>query len=109
MRVGALRHQVTVERPVRAQDAAGAVTTTWTAVATPWAAVEPMRGQERFVAQQVAAEVSHKITLRYESALAGMTPAWRISFGSRRFDLLAVLDPGERNTVIECLAVERVT
>lgn len=109
MRVGALRHQVTVERPVRAQDAAGAVTTTWTSVATPWAAVEPIRGQERFLAQQVAADVTHKITLRYESALSAMTPAYRVSLGARRFDLLAVMDPGERDTTIECLAVERVT
>jgi len=109
VRVGALRHQVTVEQPVEAQDAAGAVTKTWTSVATPWAAVEPMRGQERFLAQQVAADVTHKITMRYESALASMTPKWRVSLGSRRFDLLAVLDPGERDTAIECLAVERVT
>jgi len=103
MNVGRLRHQVTIIQAVPAPDGAGGLTKTWTALATVWAAVDPLRGREYFAAQQVTAEITHKVTLRY---LTGVRPEMRVQFGDREFDIMAVINPQERNIYLELMCVE---
>jgi len=103
MNVGRLRHQVTIIQAVSAPDGAGGLTKTWETLATVWAAVEPLRGREYFAAQQVTAEITHKVTLRY---LTGVRPEMRVQFGDREFDIMAVINPQERNIYLELMCVE---
>lgn len=103
VRAGALRHRVTLEVPTGVADATGDPVPGWTVAAVVWAAVVPLSGQERLAAQQVVADVSHQVTLRYR---ADVTPHMRIRLGSRLFNILAVINPEERNRTLELLALE---
>jgi len=103
-----LRHRLTVERATETQDAVGSVTKGWGSVATPYGDIKPLRGQERFIAQQTAAEVSHRILMRHDSDTSGITARDRVTLDGRVFELLAVLNVDERDRVLECLAVERL-
>lgn len=69
MRAGRLRHRVALQSPTRSQNATGAVSTIWATYATVWAALEPMRAAEERTADQVQAQVTHKVTLRYNGTL----------------------------------------
>lgn len=93
MRAGELRHRITIQRATETQDAFGAVVQTWSTFATLWAGVEALSGREFFAAQQVNAQVSHRIRIRY---LSGVTPKMRVVFGSRTFNIEVVMDDGRR-------------
>lgn len=97
MRGGTLRHRITVQRLVAgspSQNAIGEPDESWTALATRWASVDPLKGRELIAAQQVASEVTGVIRIRH---LAGVTSKMRVVFGARNYDVLAVVNPDERN------------
>ena len=64
MRAGKLRHRVTFEEATDVPRSSGARTKVWNEVGTRWASVDPLTGKEVLTAAQVAARVSHKITIR---------------------------------------------
>ena len=101
--IGEKPHRVAIQRATEAQGATGEITKTWATLATVWAAVEPLSGREFFQAQQVQAEVSHKVTMRHYTGVT-ISPKDRLTFGSRTFRIEAVLNLEERNieTVILC-------
>ena len=100
---GRLNKRVTLQSATAARDGHGQPVETWADVATTWAAVEPIRGREYFAAQQVTAETTHRITLRYRS---GVSPQWRVVFGSRTFRIESVINPLEKNERLELMCVE---
>jgi len=103
MNAGKLRHRVTIQELVRADDGYGGIIETWQDVATVWAAVEPLRGSERYRAQQVQAELSHKVTMRYR---AGVKPQMRLLHNGRVLNIEAVIDAEERHRWLELLCSE---
>lgn len=103
--IGKLRHRVTLQELVKTDDGYGGIVETWQDVATVWAAIEPLRGNERYTAQQVQSELSHKVTIRYR---AGIKPQMRILYGNRVFDIEAVIDVDERHRWLELLCSEVV-
>jgi len=86
----------------------GEASRTWTTYATRWARISPMTGSERWRAQQVQPEVSHKVTLRYDAQLSSMSPKHRILFGSRVMEILAIINKDEANAELECLCKEHL-
>jgi len=70
-----------------------------------WAAIEPLSGREYLAVQQIAADLSHRVVIRY---LAGVTPKHRVVHGSRTFDILMARNIEERGRFIELLCRERV-
>lgn len=105
MRVGQLRHRVTIQTATETRDAIGGVIAAPSTFATVWASVEALQGREYLAAQQVNAEVDHRIRIRY---LAGVTPKMRVAFGARLFDVQAVLNPDGRNRELHLMAQEAV-
>lgn len=53
MNIGKLRHRITLQRQINAQNDYGAVVTTWQGIATVWAEIKPISGREYFEASQV--------------------------------------------------------
>lgn len=103
---GLLRHRVEIQRSVEVQDGFGTPIPSWSSLhENVKANVEPMSGQELFQARQLYAEVTHRIRARYHS---GITAKHRILWGTRVFDILAVLNLEERNLVLEIMAKEIV-
>ncbi len=101
MKAGDLRHRVilqTVTRPT-----SPGATKVVADVATVWAAIEPLRGTALFQAQQAQSRVTGRIRIRYRSDVrAGM----QVKFGSRYYQVEAVIPPEERKRELHLLVSE---
>ncbi len=103
MRAGDLRHKVTIQQKTITKDTEGIPSETWTDFATVWAAIEPLQGREFFSAQAINAQVTTRIRIRY---LAGISPTMRVSYGTRIFDIQAVIDVEERHLELQLMCQE---
>lgn len=105
MKIGSLRHKVTLQKKVVTEDELKQQTETWTDIATVWASVEPLSGREYFTAKQVNADISVKITMRYRK---DVTPEMRVAFNETVYEILSVIDPEERNISLILMCREAV-
>jgi SPP1 family predicted phage head-tail adaptor len=103
MRAGQKNRRVTLRSTVSTADEYGGSTETTGDVATVWAAVEPLEGNEQLQAMQTGMKVPHRFTISYR---AGVTGATELLYGSRRFDVTSVVDPDERHRDLVILADE---
>lgn len=105
LRAGRLNKRVTIQANTPTQDTFGEEVDSWAAITggQRWAAIEPLRGRERFDAQQVNPTVSHKVTIRF---LSTVEPAMRVLFGTRKLQIDAVVDPQERGEMMELYCTE---
>lgn len=108
MRAGRLRHRLTVQTATISQNAFGEPVQTWTTLATVWGAVEPLRGAERQRAMQVSATEEVKIVLRHSATIGGIKPDDRILYGSKVYDISAVMNIDERNRELNVMAKEHI-
>jgi SPP1 family predicted phage head-tail adaptor len=69
-----------------------------------WASIILLQGRELDRAQQIVAEVTHKITIPYQD---GVTSAMRVNFGAKVFQIEVVQDPDERQVQLQLLSIER--
>jgi len=105
MQIGKLRHLIKIQSGTVSQDVAGEEILTWILEAERWASIEPLSGQERFLEAQIQADVTHKIGVRMAFTV---TPKMRVLFGSRIFDILSVLNVGERDVKLKLICRENV-
>lgn len=108
MGLGSKRHLVTLQTRSSALDSFGDDGLTYTDLATAWGKIEAVSGSERLESQQIKAEVSHTITIRYAASYASIGPQDRIVYGSRTFDIVSVLDIDGRSREIEFTVKERL-
>ena len=99
-----LRHRVTLEELAREDDEGGGYDETWVDVATLFADVRPISGNERVEADRIEGQITHEITLRFRQ---GVVPAMRFRKGSRLFHVLSVINVEERNRWLKCRCEER--
>lgn len=104
---GRLRHRVILQSPAGSADAYGERVTTWTDVATVWAAIDPLTLSQTLQGGQEQAGITHRITIRYSATVAACAADWRVKFGTRVLPLIGPpRNPGERNEVLELLVGE---
>lgn len=85
------RNQVTIQRATEARDpVTNEPVKTWATLRQAWVSIEPRRGQERFRDGSQESTVSHVIRGHYFD-FEGVTAKDRILFGSRLFDIEAVM------------------
>jgi len=101
---GRLRHRLVLEAPVEADDGAGGVVRSYDAVATVWAAIEPLALAEQVAAEALGARLTHRIVIRTGIAV---TTRHRFTLGSRIFRIVAIRDPDESGRFREISAEER--
>lgn len=104
MGAAALNKRVTLQQRTQGQDETGAPLTTWTDVATVWAAVKDLTGRQYVAAKAGQNAVSTTITVRYR---AGIVPAMRAVHGADIYDIEAVLNRDGR--WIDLMAVKGVS
>lgn len=104
IRIGELRHRLVLEDATRIDDGSGSALENWEQHSVVWAALRPIQGNEREVADKLAGHVSHEIWLRYRS---GVKPQMRFRHGERIFEIRAIVDVGERSRFLRCLVEER--
>lgn len=103
MRAGRLRHRVTIQSVTTNTDSYGQPIESWSTFAEVWAAVEPLTGREYFQAQQLQAEVTYRVRIRY---LTGVLPTMRVLHDSRTFEVQAVINLDERNRELHLMCRE---
>lgn len=103
MRIGPLRHRIALQSASDSQGEYGYVEKTFSTYATVWASVEPLSGRELLSSQQMHAETTHRIRLRY---LATVVATDRISFDSRTFEIVGRINSKEVNRMLELLCKE---
>jgi SPP1 family predicted phage head-tail adaptor len=104
-RAGPMRHRVEFQRAETVPNDFGEPVETWATYATRWARVQPLRGRDRWAAQQVNAQVTHEITLRH---VRGVKAEHRIKFGDRVFTIEAPVNPEEKGAVLTLPCREEV-
>jgi SPP1 family predicted phage head-tail adaptor len=96
---------VKFQRPIEAADTYGEAVATWQTVLERYASVEPLSGRETEQARAVVATATHRVRTLFVS---GVTPKWRLLFGSRILHIGSVLNPEEANEELELLVTEQV-
>ncbi len=96
--VGAMRRRLVLEAPAAVGDGVGGTVRSFVAVATVWAQVEWLSGDERWRAGRPEQVATHRITLRWR---VGVDAGQRLREGERIFEIRAVDDPdgGRRRLV----------
>lgn len=99
------RHPVQIHTPTETRSSSGESIPTYARAEDIWASVEPLRGQELFLAQQVDAATTIRVRMRYTSTLA-MTS--RIVHEGRNLEVLSILNKDDRNVDLEVMCREDV-
>lgn len=107
MRAGRLRNKVSIQSRSGAQNAYGEVTNTFSEISNGeiWASIEPLSDTEGKLAGGRDEILSHKIIMRY---LTGVNATHQVVFGSRTFQIVSVLNMGERDREMQLLCRERI-
>jgi SPP1 family predicted phage head-tail adaptor len=101
---GKLRHKVTIEQKlVTDTNSYGEPVTTWSTYAAVWASIEPIQAREFTQYQAVNSDITHVIVVRH---LFGVTPAMRIKYGTRVFEILGYMNTKELGVKGEILVKE---
>ena len=104
-----LRNQkFTIEQRTETLDALGDAILSYATLGTAWGNMTTISGNERLIAQQTKADVSHKIVLRYAASYATLTPADRLTLGARIFDIVSAVDPDGNRSKLELRVLERL-
>lgn len=100
MNIGKLRHRITLQKQINAQNDYGAFVTQWQDIATVWAEIKPLSGREYFSAQQVQSEVTTQIWLRYRNDIE---PTMRVTHNGKHYDIISVLNHQGRNKALQLM------
>jgi len=111
MRSGLLRHKIIIEESTLAADSFGEMIETWSTYETTWAFVEPLQqGDKFFSGDREIADLTHKISTRYQSGWVPNTlTQMRVNYNGRYFDIQRMVNVDERNNEVIFLCIERVT
>jgi len=106
LRSGQLRHRVQIQNLTQARSSDyGDVQDTASPLAWVWASVEPLSGRERWTAQQVAPDVTHRVRMRYRS---DVTPAVQLIHNTRTLRVESAINLEERDEQLELLCIEEI-
>jgi SPP1 family predicted phage head-tail adaptor len=92
MNISELKHRLTIEEPVRTPDGGGGFTTIWQPIAVEpevFASVIRISGHETLRDQQLAADATCRITLRYR---ADITAAHRLTEAETVYNITSLRD-----------------
>lgn len=103
MRSGNLKHKIVIESYAETKNAVGEVTKEWSEFATTYSSIVPLSGNEKFSSNEVHAEVTHKIEMRF---ISGVLPKMRVVYGSRNFDIKSAINIREQNRTLYLMCSE---
>lgn len=106
MSIGERRQRVTFQRATKSNDDFGEPDKTWSDLCTSWALVQPLKGAERFSANQVQGSVDYRIVTRNRASLESLGLGDRAIWKGKTFDIKAVIPRDHRESELEILAKE---
>ena len=105
MQPGDLNKRMTIQYPTKVSDGMGNFTDTWNDSDTIWVALWPISATEVIRSMGAVMIISHRIRARYRRDLR---PSWRLRFGNRYFNIVSIINQGERNEYLDMMAKEAV-
>ena len=102
-----MRHIITIQAETRTSDGGGGYTQTWTDYHEAYASVRPVSGAESYKQGQMSDTQLYEFVIRYETKRT-ITPAHRIKYGTRMFQVRTVINHEERNRYLIMRAEEKV-
>ena len=105
IKLGALRHRVTIVKFNGTQDASGGTSLAdYTLVTGTWAEIESLGGDDAVVAGAEMSQVVHLVKIRW---MAGINASQQVLFNGRKFQIKAVVNSDERNKklVLKCIEI----
>jgi len=97
---GRFSDRVTIKRPTETVNDVGERIKTLSAVASRWAEVKPLSGNERDYAARVAAELSYQVAFRTPLDIRQTD---QVVWNSRTLEVAAVFDaPGVGEMMVQC-------
>jgi len=107
--IGSMRTEIQIYKRSGVQDALGQETLQDDPYEATFAQIVPLTGRELFNARQVQADVTHEVRFRW---VDGVNPRDKIVAqmldGDRNFEILSIVNSGERDRIAICQCVERV-
>lgn len=87
------KDKITIQSPTETGDIYGGRTISWATQSTPFAYIQPVSGSEVIAQLSSQSRVSHKMTIRYQSALKDISTVsdYRVSFDGRLFGIKAII------------------
>lgn len=75
-----------------------------------WASIWPVRGRERDLNDQMQADVTHTVRLRYDTTTAAITPKYwlKVQGTTERLNVSRAYDPDRRRREIHLECVQRL-
>ncbi|MCX7749166.1 MAG: phage head closure protein [Clostridia bacterium] len=101
--IGKLRHRIKLQTYISSKNSFGEERKVWSEFAEVSASVAPLSGKELFAAQQLHAESTVQINIRY---IDGVNTQMRVLFKERNLDILHVSNKDERNIALYLLCKE---
>lgn len=103
MRAGLLRERIVIKYKSVTKNTFGEEVITWVALATVWAAVEPLSGRELLEGQSLDVEITTRIRLRYR---AGIVPEMLVVHDTHSYNIRSVINSFERKRELVLLCDE---
>lgn len=107
LRYEELKHRLLIERPHTLRDDIGGERMVWTAVATVWAKIAPIKGYEAIKAGQILADMDTRIIVRWSALLDTMTATWRLSHNNVTYRIVSIAHKDLAHQVLEIMAKNR--
>lgn len=105
MTAGKLNKRITLQRASYLDDGFSSQgEEAWSDLATVWAEATPLRDSEKLAAGQVLATIAYRFKIRSSSQVADLSPADRVFFKGREFDVQGVKPAGDRGEYLEISA-----
>lgn len=104
IRIGQLRHRLTIEQADRPEDEGGGAALVWSSLAEVWGNVEAKSGKEGIEADRVSGNATYNITIRYRDDL---TPSMRFRRDGEIYEILSVLDEDGHGRFLTCKCERR--
>ncbi|QQE75215.1 phage head closure protein [Brevibacillus composti] len=102
--VNRLNKRVTIRRQIWAENSMGERKQAWEDYVTVWASVEPLRGQEFFVAQRSEADVTTRIRIRHRDDIdRSMT----VRCNGVDFEIMYIIHPNFNGRELQLMCRER--
>lgn len=105
MEPGLMRHKITIQRLGSARNEFGEPEDNWEEVAVVRASIQPVSGRDFMAAMKEQAEVTHKVTIRYNQAV---NASMRVLYGKRVLTILHVIDTWEQHREMALMCRELI-
>lgn len=103
MRAADLRYRVMLQARKNAPDELGQPSLEWADLCAVWADIQPMTARERMVAAANQSELTHLVSIRWQSQFRDprYMATLRIKYDSRILNIQGSIDPSERHKTLE--------